>query len=76
MEGAQALKQPLSMWLMGLGGLLLAALSGWLFFLCMPLRPYGFLAWFCLVPGIVGQFLLAPRDWVARLYQACLLYTS
>lgn len=70
MEGAPALKRFLWVWLAGLGGLVLAALSGWLFFLAMPLSPYGFLAWVCLVPGIVGQFLLAPRDWVARLYQA------
>lgn len=63
------MKRVLPLVLRSLGGLGLAVLSGWLLFLAMPLRPYGFLAWVCLVPGILGQFLLAPRDWVARLYQ-------
>ncbi len=51
-------------------GLGLAVLSGWLLFLALPPQKVGALAWVALVPGIWAQFLLAPDDRVARLYQA------
>ncbi len=51
-------------------GLVLAALSGLLLYLALPPHALGFLAWVALVPGVLAQFLLAPNDRAARLYQA------
>lgn len=55
-------------------GTLLSLLSGGLLLLALPPHNLGILAWIAFTPGLLAQFLLAPDDRAACLYQA-LQYT-